>query len=130
MKRIITYLFLFVSTTAVFAQFTTKTDPHSVGQNTIIRIDGASQNSWIKDNDPSSNSNVPISGNENVGVYSNSEGIFVTILGGTNKIKLLRITGQLLLNCDNITQGKFFIQTKKGIYFLKINNKSYKVVCR
>lgn len=130
MKRILTYIFLFVSVNAVFAQFTTRTDPHSTGQNTIIRIDRSSQNDWIKDYDPSTNPNIQLSGNENVGFYSTPEGIFINILSGTNKIKLFRITGQLLLNCENITQGRFFIPTRKGIYFLKINNTSYKAICR
>jgi len=27
-------------------------------------------------------------------------------------------------------QGRFFIPTRQGIYFLRINNKSYKVICK
>jgi hypothetical protein len=48
---------------------------------------------------------------------------------GTNKIKLFALTGQLLFNGE-LSQGRFFIPTKQGIYFLRINNKSFKVICK
>ena len=100
-----------------------------VVQNTIVKIDG-SQNSFSKgDNEASAGLNSQISGNENVNFSSTSEGIFVTILSGTNKIKLFALTGQLLLNGD-LRQGSFFIPTRKGIYFLRVNNKSFKVICK
>lgn len=128
-KRIITVSFLMLLCVIIFAQNTSKSDTHSTGQNMIIRIDGA-QNVWVKgENDPTTGNNVPASGNENVSFITTSEGIYITIINGTNKIKLLALTGQLLLEGE-LKQGRFFIPTKKGIYFLKINNKNYKVICK
>jgi hypothetical protein len=129
MKRIIVLPCLMLFFASILAQNTSKGDSHSTNQNMIIRIDG-SQNVWVKgDNDPSTGTNTPALGNENVSFTTTSEGIYITILSGSNKIKLLALTGQLLLDGD-LTQGRFFIPTRKGIYFLKINNKNYKVICK
>jgi len=128
-KRIITVSFLMLFFANIFAQNSSKSDTHSSNQNMIIRIDG-SQNIWVKgENDPTTGNNVPASGNENVSFITTSEGIYITIISGSNKIKLLALTGQLLL-VGELTQGRFFIPTRKGIYFLKINNKNYKVICK
>jgi len=130
MKRIFTLLFLIIAAAGLSAQNNQKGDTHSANQNAVIRIDGSSQNGWVKgDNESSVGTNTPASGNENVSFNVTSEGIYITILSGTNKIKLFALTGQLLLNGD-LTQGRFFIQARKGIYFLKVNNKNYKVICK
>lgn len=130
MKRILIHIFMFVCVGTLFAQNAAKSDPRPAGQTTVIRLDGSTQNTWIKgDSDPTTPSNTVTSGNESVSFSSTSEGIFVTILSGSNKIKLFALTGQLIFNGE-LTQGRFFIQTRKGIYFLKINNKSFKVICK
>lgn len=129
MKQTLTLLFLIVYVATIFAQNSAKGDSRTGTQNTVIRLEGA-QNSWVKtDNEGSSSSNMQITDNENVTFNSTSEGIYISIIKGTNKIKLFALTGQLLLNGD-LTQGRFFIPTRKGIYFLRINNKSYKVICK
>ena len=128
-KRIISASLLMMFLANTFAQNASKSDVHSNNQNTIIRIDGA-QNVWIKGEvDPTTGNNVPASGNENVSFIGTSDGIYITIISGSNKIKLLALTGQLLLEGE-LTQGRFFIPTRKGIYFLKINTKNYKVICK
>ncbi|MFT3753154.1 MAG: T9SS type A sorting domain-containing protein [Paludibacter sp.] len=130
MKHIFTLLFLFVSVTCLFAQSAAKSDLRSTAQATVIRIDGSTPSSWIKgDNDASTTVSTSTSGSETVNFSSTADGIFITILSGTNKIKLFALTGQLLFNGD-LTQGRFLIQVRKGIYFLKINNKSFKVICK
>jgi hypothetical protein len=130
MKRIFTLLFLFVTVASLFAQNAAKGDSRAAGQTTVIRIDGSTQNVWIKaDNDASTTTTTTTSGSESVSFNSTTDGIFITILSGTNKIKLFALTGQLLFNGD-LTQGHFLIQARKGIYFLKINNKSFKVICK
>jgi len=130
MKRIFTLLLLIIAVAGLSAQSNQKGDSHSANQNTVIRIEGSVQNGWVKgDNDASTGNSAPASGNENVSFYATSEGIYITILSGTNKIKLYALTGQLLLNGD-MTQGRFFIQARKGIYFLKVNNKNYKLICK
>jgi hypothetical protein len=113
----------------LFAQSTSKGDTHPSGQTVVKKIEG-NQSGWVKiDNDVSAGTTIAQSGNENVSYNGTSEGIYITINSGTNKIKLFALTGQLLLDVDS-NKGRFFIPTRKGIYFLKINNKSYKVICK
>jgi len=132
-KRSSTLAFMLVTYICAFAQYSAKTDSHNSGQTTVIRIDGSNQNVWVRDNNdsPPTPVNAITSANENVSFYSTSEGIYLTIVSGTNKIKLFALTGQLLFNGD-LTQGRFLIQiqNRKGIYFLKVNNKSFKVICK
>jgi len=129
MKRIFTIMFLFISIYSGFAQTGVKGDSHSAAQNVIVKIEG-SQTSWMKnDNDATINTITDANGNENVSFSATANGIFINILSGTNKIKLFALTGQLLLNGD-LTQGRFFIPTRQGIYFLRVNNKSFKVICK
>ena len=116
-----------LSVTNFYAQ-TPKADTHS-GQAVVIKIEG-SQNGWSRgDNDSGQGANATIVANENVSFIGTSDGIYVTITSGTNKIKLFALTGQLLFNGD-LTQGRFLIRTGTGIYFLKVNNKPYKVICK
>jgi len=126
MKSFITIM-VFLVTANLFSQTVTKGDGHSNASYVIKKIDGSTNSSWNKsDNETPSQTTQT---NEAVSFSANSEGIFITILNGTNKIKLFSLTGQQLLNGD-LTQGRFFIPTRKGIYFLRINNKSYKVICK
>jgi len=128
MKQLITILFLIFTLTGLSAQ-NSRSENHSTNQNSALRNDGA-QYGWQKiDNDASLGSNVPASGNENVSYSSTSEGIYVTITSGTNKIKLYALTGQLLSNGD-LSPGHYFTPTRRGIYFLKINTRTYKVICK
>ncbi len=118
---------VFLVTANLFSQTVTKGDVHTNASYVIKKIDGSTNSSWNKsDNETPSQTTQT---NEAVSFSANSEGIFITILNGTNKIKLFSLTGQQLLNGD-LTQGRFFIPTRKGIYFLRINNKSYKVICK
>ena len=130
MKRLITLLFLITFGMGLYAQSNRKGDSHSANPNTVIRIEGSAQNGWVKgDNDSSTGSYTPALGNENVSFNGTSEGIYVNIISGTNKIKLYALTGQVLFN-GVMTQGRFLLPQKPGIYFLIINNKSYKVICK
>jgi len=126
MKRILTLLLLFIGFASLIAQNSAKSD-NPMTPNVIVKLDGT-QTSWLKiENDEIPN--AVISGNENVSYIATANGIFITIINGTNKIKLFALTGQLLLD-GNLKQGRFFIPTHQGIYILKVNNKSYKVVCK
>jgi hypothetical protein len=128
MKRIFTLLFLILFVTGIFAQ-NSRGNSHSSNQNLSNKNDGT-QSGWTKiDNDASMGATPPATGNENVSYYATSDGIYVTINSGTNKIKLYALTGQLLSNGD-LSQGHFFTSTRRGIYFLKINNRTYKVICK
>lgn len=130
MKKLLLILLLFVQVDGIFSQNQSKIEQRPATQNVFIKLDG-SLNSWGKsENDNLNASSSPqINGTDNVNFSSTSEGIYISILKGTNKIKLFALTGQLLLDGD-LTQGHFFIPTFKGIYFLRINNKSFKVVCK
>ncbi len=130
MNRIITYFLLFFFSGMLFAQNTARSDQHSSAQNIVIKLDGSVQNNLSKaENDNSGGSNLQTTDNENVSFGTSGDGIYINILKGKNQIKLFDLTGQLLLNGD-LTQGRFFIPSRKGIYFLRINNKSYKVICK
>lgn len=128
-KQHILLLCCLAVTLLVNAQSNPKGDIHGTASTAVIRIEG-NQNGWVKgENESSTGSNSPTTVTENVSFSSTPDGIYVTINSGTNKIKLFALTGQLLLDGD-LNQGRFFIPTRKGIYFLKINNKSYKVICK
>ena len=130
MNKIITIFILIFCGWTLFAQNPAKSDSHASAQNIVIKLDGSVQNNWTKsDADNSSTQNIQTTDNENVSFNSTGDGIYINILKGTNQIKLFALTGQLLLNGD-LSQGHFFIPTRKGIYFLRINNKSYKVICK
>lgn len=63
-------------------------------------------------------------------LYSTThEGIYLTLSGATSSVKLFALTGQLIWSGD-LVRGKFFIPTGAGIFFLRINNKSYKIICK
>ena len=129
MKKTITLLVLLISVVTLFAQSAAKGDVHAATPFVVVRLDG-SQNGWPKgDNDAATAPTVIVTGNESVSFSATTSGIFITIIDGTNKIKLFALTGQLLFNGD-LTQGRFFIPTKQGIDFLRINNKSFKVICK
>lgn len=114
----------------LFAQTGSKSEQHNSAQNIFIRLDGSVQNNPSKsDNENSTGNTVQTSENENVTFSSSSDGIYITIVKGVNQIRLYDLTGQMLLNGD-LSRGRFFIPTRKGIYFLRINNKSYKVICK
>jgi len=123
MKITFIILVLFISVASLFGQSATKSDVHGATPFVVVQLDGKG------DNDPSTASNAIVTSNEGVCFSATINGIYITILDGNNKIKLFALTGQLLFNGD-LTQGRFFIPTKQGIYFLRINNKSFKVICK
>lgn len=130
MKQTITILLLCISSVLAFAQSGSKNEGKGSGQGTVVRIDGQSAGSWMKNSDDASpSSSQPTNVNDNVSFYSTPEGIILSINNGPNRIKLFALTGQLLFSGE-LNQGRFLIQTRKGIYFLKINNNSYKVICK
>jgi hypothetical protein len=128
MKKTITLLVLLISVVTLFAQSAAKGDVHAATPFVVVRLDGS--NGWPKgDNEAATAPNVIVTGNESVSFSATASGIYIMINEGTNKIKLFALTGQLLFNGE-LSQGRFFIPTKQGIYFLRINNKSFKVICK
>ncbi|MDD3079630.1 MAG: hypothetical protein PHH37_11085 [Paludibacter sp.] len=64
-----------------------------------------------------------------VSYYTNQDGIFIMLSKATTNIKLFALTGDIVWQ-GNLVQGRFFIPVRPGIYFLRVNNKSYKVICK
>lgn len=128
MKHFLLLIYMLSSALLTYPQHAAKSDPQT--PNVFIRLDRSAQNGWNKnDTDNHATPSTQVAGNDNVSFSSTSEGIYINILKGTNTVKLFALTGQLLLNGD-LSQGRFFIPTRKGIYFLRINNNSYKVICK
>jgi hypothetical protein len=129
MKKTITFLVLLISVMTLAAQSAAKGDVHAATPFVAVRLD-ASQSGWPKgDNDAATAPNVIVAGNETVSFSATASGIYISIIDGANKIKLFALTGQLLFNGE-LSQGRFFIPTKQGIYFLRISNRSFKVICK
>jgi len=89
----------------------------------------AKTEAWNKadsENAPTSNAQTIAEG---IVFSTNSDGIFITLPKAVGNVKLFSLTGEVVWT-GNLVQGRFFIPTRAGIYFLKVNNKSYKVVCK
>ena len=129
MKQFLPILFLFISFASVFASNKNEGDPRVSVQNGA-KTDGSIPNAWVKgevENIPQANTLV--NGNDNLTYTTNADGIVLTLANGTSTVKLFALTGQLLWTGD-LTPGRFFIPTRPGIFFLRVNNKSYKVICK
>lgn len=86
------------------------------------------ESTWNKSENENNQNNL-ITTVDGVTYSTNADGISLTLPKATNSIKLFTLTGEVFWSGD-LVQGKFFIPTRRGIYFLRINNKSYKVVCK
>ncbi len=84
---------------------------------------------WNKTESESSASGNTQTIAEGIVFSTNSEGIFITLPKSVGNVKLFSLTGEVVWT-GNLVQGRFFIPIRAGIYFLKVNNKSYKVVCK
>jgi hypothetical protein len=61
--------------------------------------------------------------------YTTQNGIYLIFPKTNNNVKLVALTGQLIWSGE-LVSGRFYIPTGRGIYFLRVNNKSYKVSCK
>jgi len=61
--------------------------------------------------------------------YTTQQGIYLIFPKTNNNVKLVALTGQLIWSGE-LVSGRFYIPTGRGIYFLRVNNKSYKVSCK
>jgi len=88
-----------------------------------------SENNWNKQEaDNTSNTNIQYLA-DGISYSTKADGIFLTLPKSTSNVKLFSLTGEAVWS-GNLVQGRFFIPTRAGIYFLRINNKSYKIVCK
>lgn len=95
----------------------------------IVKIEGFEQFAGRTDVEmpPASASQLVVA--DGFSYYTTSGGIFLILPRPNNNVRLFALTGQLLWSGE-LVSGRFFIPTKPGIYFLRVNNKSYKVSCR
>ena len=61
--------------------------------------------------------------------YTTQNGIYLIFPKANNNVKLVALTGQLIWSGE-LVSGRFYIPTGRGIYILRVNNKSYKVSCK
>lgn len=94
----------------------------------VIRIEGPGDFSRT-DTDRLSQTNQQIVSAEGFSYYTTSAGIYMYFPRPNNNVRLFALTGQLLWSGE-LVSGRFFIPTGEGIYFLRVNNKSYKVSCK
>ena len=118
MKYIRTVLFLFFTLTLSIA--VEANDPRTP----VVRQDG----NWPKTENNSDGTQI-VSIAEGISYIANKEGIQLILQVPVSNIKLFALTGEAVWS-GNLVQGRFFIPTRPGIYFLRLNNKSYKVVCK
>jgi hypothetical protein len=119
MKSYIFILFFLVLCLIVIAQNKSTGDNRTV----VVKSEG-----WNR-NDTDNSSQSPSVTVDGVTYIPKQDGILITLPRASNNVKLLAMTGEVVWSGD-LVQGKFFIPTRPGIYFLRINNKSYKVVCK
>jgi len=129
MKKLLPILIMLIFVISAFAGINNVGDPRVVTQS-AVKADGSTPNKWVKeDNDNPTQVNTVVTSNDNLSYTTNSDGIVLTLANGTSNVKLFALTGQLLWTGD-LTPGRFFIPTRPGIFFLRVNNKSYKVICK
>lgn len=129
MKRVLLLSFWIFSALSLIGQNTTKGDNRTPAQNVVVKTEGTTGTFIKLENENAPGVSAQVSSSENVTFSATANGINVTINGGTNRIQLYALTGQLIFNGD-LNQGRFFIPMRQGIYFMKVNNKSHKVVCK
>lgn len=95
-------------------------------RNTVVKPDA----NWTKsDNETTPTTNQIISIAEGISYSTSLEGILLIMPKASSNIKLFALTGDVVWQ-GNLVQGRFFIPMRPGVYFLRVNSKSYKVICR
>jgi len=94
----------------------------------VIKIEGTGQFSRT-DTERSVSSNQQVTVADGFSYYTSTGGIYLIFTKPNNNVRLFALTGQLIWGGE-LVSGRFFIQTGEGIYFLRVNNKSYKVSCK
>jgi hypothetical protein len=106
---------------SIFAQQKNTTDHKS----SVVKSEAA----WSKSEAESSQSATTQIVVDGITYSTTQNGIFITMPKAVGNVKLFSLTGEVVWS-GNLVQGRFFIPTRAGIYFLKVNNRSYKIVCK
>jgi len=94
----------------------------------VVKIEGTGEFSRTE-SDKSVPANQQIISAEGFSYYTTSSGIYMYFPRPNNNVRLFALTGQLIWSGE-LVSGRFYIPTGEGIYFLRVNNKSYKVSCK
>ena len=95
-------------------------------RSTVVKPDAT----WTKsDNETTPTTNQIISIAEGISYSTSSEGILLIMPKASSNIKLFALTGDVVWQ-GNLVQGRIFIPMRPGVYILRVNSKSYKVICR
>lgn len=94
----------------------------------VIRIEGSGQYSR-QDVEMPANANQQMTSADGFSYYTTPGGIFLILPKPNNNVRLFALTGQMIWSGE-LVSGRFYIPVGQGIYFLRINNKSYKVSCK
>lgn len=121
MKTLFLHIALFLFVLAVGAQNKSATDHRPA----VVK----SESGWNKSENDNQQTGTSQTVADGIVFSTNSDGIFITMPKAVGNVKLFSLTGEVVW-AGNLVQGRFFIPTRAGIYFLKVNNKSYKVVCK
>lgn len=97
-------------------------------RHSVVRIEETEQFPNLEHDDKSFD-NQKIIRMGGFGYYTTSAGIYIHFKQPNNNVKLFAVTGQLIWSGE-LVSGHFFISTGEGIYFLRVNNKSYKIICK
>lgn len=117
---VLSVLFVLLGTNQIFAQQKNATEHKSA----VIKT----EQTWSKPDSESAQTNTQ-SIVDGITYSTTQNGIFITMPKAVGNVKIFSLTGEVVWS-GNLVQGRFFIPTRAGIYFLKINNRSYKIVCK
>ncbi len=85
----------------------------------VVRVDNSTR--------PDESASVVVA--DGFSYYTTNSGIYLIFPKANNNVKLFALTGQLIWSGE-LVSGRFYIPTGRGIYILRVNNKSYKVSCK
>ncbi len=94
----------------------------------VVKIEGSAQFSKT-DVERAATTTQQIISADGFSYYTTSGGIYLVFPKPNNNVRLFALTGQVLWSGE-LVSGRFYIPTGEGIYFLRVNNKSYKVSCK
>ncbi|GAB1414841.1 hypothetical protein MASR2M117_02470 [Paludibacter sp.] len=99
-----------------------------VAKPSVVKIEGVGQfDSSTADRQSSANQQITYT--DDFSYYTSAKGIYVYFQRPNNNVRLFALTGQLIWSGE-LVSGRFFIPLGEGIYFLRVNNKSYKISCK
>lgn len=125
MSRVLFIIFLLVSIAVAPSVAFAQSDQTRAS---VVKIEGTGQFS-ASDVDRTTVSNQQVIVADGFSYYTSTGGVYLTFTRANNNVKLFALTGQLIWSGE-LVSGRFFIKTGEGIYFLRVNNKSYKVSCK